>query len=110
MVELLLIFFSQLVVYPVYWILRKPIHRWLTLGYTILNVILAFPIGFIVLFFAVMGTDSGTNEAIRTSMIFLIVSIVLYLVIFINSLIQTIKAFKQAKKALPEVAEKEKEE
>lgn len=92
-----LLFVSQLFVYIGCAIMKKRVNRWVSLGYTVLDVVLAFPIGFIVLFMAVMGTDSGTDEAIRASTIFVIISAGVYLTIFTVSLIQTIKAFKAFK-------------
>lgn len=95
---LLIVFFSQIVVYIVHAFLKKTVNRWLSLMYSVLNVVLALPIGFIVLFLAVMGTDSGTDEANRASMIFLLVSAAVYLLIFVVSLWNTIKSFREHEK------------
>ena len=90
---ILLLFLSQIVVYSVFFILKKRLNRWISLGYTILDVLLTIPIGFIILLLGAMGTDSGTDEAIRASTIFMFVSTGITLAILLNSLIYTIYSF-----------------
>ena len=95
---LLCLFVSQIFVYIVFKIRKKWLNPWVSLGYTVLNVLMAVPFGLFVLIMGVMGTDSGTDAAVRASMIFMMVSALIYVTIFTVSLIYTIKSFQAHKK------------